>query len=975
EASPIDWAATQNNLANAYYSRIHGDRAENVENAIAAYTAALSVRTREALPIGWAAKQYNLATAYYSRIRGDRAENIENAIASFVAALNVYTREALPQNWAGTQNNLANAYRDRIKGDKAENIENSIASLVAALEVYTRIAFPQEWAGIQLNLGSAYRNRIKEDKAQNLEQAIAFYIAALEVYTPKTFPQEWATTQNNLGNVYSLRIMGDKAQNLEQAIAAYTAVLEVHTRTAFPQEWARMQNNLGNAYALRIKGNKAENLEKAIAAYTQALEIYTRTAIPQEWARIKLNLGSAYLYRIEGDKTENLEKAIAAYTQALEIYTCTAFPQDWAMTQNNLGAAYSDRIEGDKAENLEKAIAAHTAALTVYTKEALPVDWAATQNNLAVAYLDRIKEDRADNIEMASAAFTAALSVRTREALPQDHAETLFSLGITYQNANQFDLAYNNFKSVIITIEYLRSEIVSGEESKRKQAEQFNKVYSRMVKVCLQLNKTTEAIEYAERSKTRNLVEQILERDAKTIFPPEVVIQLEKYRDEIAIGQYRIQNGKTENTQELAQHLNQLRQQRNELQNQYLSVGFDFKLDSFQTTLDEGTTIIEWYILDDKILAFIVKPTGDITVWQSQPEDREALKNWLDRYLQDYNNQKDEWKHSLGEKLKTLASILHIDEILPLIPKDCDRLILIPHRFLHLLPLHALPVGKNHQDSHYLLDLFTGGISYAPSCQLLQQVQKRERPNFESVFAIKNPTNDLAYTKLEVDSILNLFSYHQVLSDKQASKDALLQEMPKLKEANFIHFSCHGSFNLNSPQDSCLLLAESKDENNDFDLSKCLTLGNLFEQDFQLNNCRLVVLSACETGLVDFTNASDEYISLPSGFLYAGSTSVVCSLWKVNDLSTAFLMIKFLQNLQTAMMNDEDSSVAVNLSQAQKWLRNLTKIQLEEWIREHKLNLNATLEMQLRRWFNNIPYDSQLFQSPFYWAAFCGVGI
>jgi CHAT domain-containing protein len=292
-----------------------------------------------------------------------------------------------------------------------------------------------------------------------------------------------------------------------------------------------------------------------------------------------------------------------------------------------------------------------------------------------------------------------------------------------------------------------------------------------------------------------------------------------------------------------------------------------------------------------------------------------------------------------------------------------------------LLPLHALPVGDFNQDYHCLLDLFAGGISYAPSCQLLQQVQKRERPNFESVFAIKNPTNDLAYTKLEVDNILNLFSSHQLLSDKQASKDALLAEMPKLKEANYLHFSCHGSFNVNSPQDSCLLLAESKDENNDLDLNKCLTLGNLFEQDFQLDNCRLVVLSACETGLVDSKNTSDEYIGLPSGFLYAGSTSVVSSLWQVNDLSTAFMIIKFLQNLQAAMINGEDFSVAVSLNQAQKWLRNLTKIQLDEWIGEHELNLNVTLRMELRRRFHNIPNDSRPFESPFYWAAFCGVGL
>jgi large exoprotein involved in heme utilization and adhesion len=66
------------------------------------------------------------------------------------------------------------------------------------------------------------------------------------------------------------------------------------------------------------------------------------------------------------------------------------------------------------------------------------------------------------------------------------------------------------------------------------------------------------------------------------IFPPEVFTQLEIYRDEIAVGQYQIQNGKAENPQTLAQHLQKLRQQRNELQNRYFPVGYGFKFDSFQ---------------------------------------------------------------------------------------------------------------------------------------------------------------------------------------------------------------------------------------------------------------------------------------------------------------------------------------------------------------------------------------------------------
>ncbi|WP_445630557.1 CHAT domain-containing protein [Nostoc sp. DSM 114167] len=994
EALPQQWATTQNILANAYSDRIKGDRAENIENAIAASTAALTVFTREALPQQWAMTQNILGAAYRDRIKGDRAENIENAIAASTAALTVFTREALPQQWATTQNELAGAYWYRIKGDKAENIEKAIAASTAALTVRTREALPKDWAVTQNILGAAYKDRIKGDRAENIENAIAAFTAALTVRTREALPQDWAATQNNLGLAYEDRIKGDRAENIENAIAAFTAALTVRTRESLPQDWAMTQNNLGIAYRGRIKGDRAENIENAIAAYTAALTVRTREALPQNWARTQNNLTGAYRERIKGDNADNIEQAIAASTGALTVFSREALPQDWAGTQNELAGAYGYRIKGDKAENIEKAIAAYTAALTVYTKEALPQFWAMTQNNLAGVYIQRIKGDRANNIEKAIAACTAALTVYTREALPQNCTETLWILGIAYQNTNQFPKAYNNFESAIATIESLREEIVSGEESKRKQAEQFNKVYRSMVEVCLELGNITAAIEYVERSKTRNLVEQILERDSKNIFSPEVFTQLEKYRDEIAVGQYQIQNGKAENPKVLAQHLQQLRNQRNELQNQYLPIGYGFKFGSFQPSLDELTAIIEWYILNDKILAFIVTKKGEVTVWQSQPEDRKALTDWIIQYLQNYYEQKDQWLNNLGEELKQLASILHIDEILNQIPTHCDQLILIPHLFLHLFPLHAIPVNQNSENSRCLLDLFAGGVSYAPSCQLLQQVQQRKRPDFQSLFAIQNPTGDLNYTDLEVEVIQSYFNTSNVLKKTDATLTAINQS--NLNNYHCAHFSCHGEFNLTNASKSALILANApvadtpaKPDSERYlnlrigetvELEKCLTLDKIFA--LKLEKCRLVTLSACETGLIDFDNASDEYIGLPSGFLLAGSPSVVSSLWKVDDLSSSFLMIKFYENL-FKLGRLEAGDIAIALKQAQNWLRNLTIEGLDIFLEEHKTQIEKVLA-QLRVGQRIIFQESLKlikqhqplpFANPYYWAGFTASGL
>ncbi|QLE45741.1 tetratricopeptide repeat protein (plasmid) [Nostoc sp. C052] len=971
---PQEWVMIQANLGNAYAQRVRGNKAENLEQAITAYTNALEILTRKNFPQEWVMIQANLGNAYAQRVRGNKAENLEQAITACTAALEILNREDFSKEWVMIQAILGETYRNRIRGDKAENLEQAITACKKAQLIYIRDNFPQEWAMVQANLGNAYVQRISGNKAANLEQAITAHTEALEIYTRAGFPQQWAMIQISLGDAYRSRIRGDKAANLEQAITACTAALEICTREDFPQEWAMIQLNLGIVYYKRIRGDKAENLEQAITACTEALKIYTKADFPQEWVKTQNNLGLVYSERIREDKAENLEQAIITYTVALEVCTRASFPQEWAMIQLNLGIVYYKRIRGDKAENLEQAIIAYTAALEIFTRADAPQAWASIQNNLGEAYRDRIRGDKAANLEQAIAACTAGLEIYNQVDFPEENVHILYNLGLVYQKTQQLNLAYTSFAAAIETVEGLREEIVSGDDTKRKQAEEWNRIYIGIVEVCIESGNITQAVEYVERSKTRNLVESILNKDFKTIFPLEVVIQLEQIRDEITISQYNIQNGRANDPKILSENLQKLRRQRNDLQNKYLPVGYSFKLDSFLKTLDAKTAVIQWYLTPKKIIAFVIKSQGqEINVWQSQLEDRQNLSKFVSKYLQNYFYTKDKWHTQLDEEIKKLSSLLYIDEILDKFLKNCDQLILIPHLFLHLFPLHAIPkISQDSQDSPCIQDLFVGGVSYAPSCQLLQLLQKRQRHDFQSLFVIQNPTEDLIYTDLEVDNILNFFSSHQLFSYKQATKATLLQQISQLKKANCLHFSCHGSFNFNSPQDSCLKLAGSVDENGCLDLSQCLTLDNLFEQDFQLDNCRLVILSACETGLIDFTNRSDEYISLTSGFLYAGSTSVVSSLWTVNDFSTAFLMIKFLQNLKAAMADNGNFSVGVELQKAQIWLRDATTAELQAWVSKLQLtpeqaeNIESSLD-----WFDS---DEQPFENPYWWAAFCAIG-
>ncbi|MEL7357508.1 MAG: tetratricopeptide repeat protein [Cyanobacteria bacterium J06560_6] len=320
---------------------------------------------------------------------GNRAINLELAIAAYQIALRLFCRDEFPENWSVIQNNLGVAYGNRIQGERAENIEKAIAAYELALQIRTREAFPENWAMTQNNLGNAYGERIRDKRAENIEKAITAYERALQISTRETFPKDWAGAQNNLGNVYRNRIRGKRVENIEKAIASYELALQIRTREAFPEDWAITQNNLGVAYGERIRGERAENIERAIAAYKLALQIRTREAFPENWAMTQNNLGNAYGNRIQGERSENIEKAIAAYELALQVRTREAFPEDWADTQGSLANVYRDRIQGNQAQNIEKAISLHDQAAEVFTRKSFPNKWAENQSKLAKALMKK----------------------------------------------------------------------------------------------------------------------------------------------------------------------------------------------------------------------------------------------------------------------------------------------------------------------------------------------------------------------------------------------------------------------------------------------------------------------------------------------------------------------------------------------------------------------------------------------------------
>ena len=221
------------------------------------------------LQTGFALRKRGLVLAALGERESDTTR-LEEAVAAFRAALTERTRERVPLQWAGTQNNfgVALATLGERKNDTAQ-LEEAVAACRAALTEYTRERAPLEWAMTQDSLGSALVTLGKrESDTACLEEAVAACRAALTERTRERVPLRWATTQHNLGN--ALRRLGERESDtarLKETVAAYDAALTERTRERAPHQWARSTGDQG--IALMMLAGRTGDVSMARTAVSQ----------------------------------------------------------------------------------------------------------------------------------------------------------------------------------------------------------------------------------------------------------------------------------------------------------------------------------------------------------------------------------------------------------------------------------------------------------------------------------------------------------------------------------------------------------------------------------------------------------------------------------------------------------------------------------------------------------------------------------
>jgi tetratricopeptide (TPR) repeat protein len=947
---PVPWAMAQIGLGNAYLHRLTGGRAENLERAIACFTAATEVYTAVAFPMDWAMVQNNLGNAYSSRVRGERAENLEQAIACYEAALSMRTQASHPLDWAATSLNLGSVYSDRIREDHGENLERSIACYEDALKVFTREALPIQWAMVQNNLGSAYSSRVRGEHGENLERAIACYAGTLEIYTREALPLDWARMQNNLGNAFYGRQRGERAENLERAAAFLQAAEEVYTRAGFPLDWALAETNLGRVFSGQVLGDRAANLELALAHLSGALEVYGELEAPIERARVQHLMGTVYVEQAKlspAARDDLLGRSVASYESALTVRTREAHPADYRQTMLLLAEARADQGEWAAAQEAYARAREAEALLLALSAGARGQDAvlrdsrdAGTREAYTLARLGRldaallaVERGRARALA-ATRALAAADPARIGDASRRQRyaaaRERLIEAQTELNRPLPADMADDD----------RRAAELAGAAGFRAAQEAFDGVVA-------EIRAAGDPADFLERDLDQATLWQAARQEPAG---HALVYLLATPWGGTALAAVT-GNGAGAGDRMLALDLPELT--------------YAFVMDLLQMELDDrsgrvvggfghaqegrgfsflshgwpGATFAEKAahlhsaceaagqvsMLDEAareilrypaIAALAERPLGNDEYLQIDPTLAHA-------YLQ----------HELRRCLPRLGTTALGPLARWLQEAGATSLTLIPCGGLAAFPLGAVPLDVGSLDAAAGSATHNDGADDPAAWQTLEDaLPVAVAPSARALLH----TDELAWARGGVATLGDPRPTHQELlwgeaealtvaaiagtPSAAATHEAATRErlLTALREAAVVDACCHGEFDANDFLRSRLLLAGGES----------LTLGEMVSGASDLRGLRLLILSACQTAILDLRGANDEVRSLAATMLGAGAQAVLGALWSVDDKATYLLIVRFAQ--EWLPRRDEEPPAAA-LARARHWLRTATNRDLRHW--------------------------------------------
>ncbi|MER8873399.1 CHAT domain-containing protein [Mesorhizobium sp. M0814] len=763
-------------------------------------------------------------------------------------------------------------------------------------------------------LGTIWREHPDVDRSGNLERAIESFSRGAEVAEQAGESRLAASLLRDVATILKLRHEGDKAENAELALEYVRRAAAAADKGADPVFWGETQANLGLTLLERPYGSAEDNVEEALGALLSALAVFASFPALPHFSRTSLDVANAYHRRVRGRRMDNEMLGEQYLRAALDRLSPTAHPSLWALIQSSLGLQVG-------LTDAEEGIAITRRALDVWKAAGLaperdwdPIkasptqrkeaqDWFNALHNLSFLYRTKADGVPGADLDSSISLLQQIIDVCTA-SLPQmrrlaaiDLCEIYVESGAWIKALGAAEIAH---KTLMVDDSRTPSVLSFNESSLRDLG-----LHARLVEIHLQLKNTEAALYYADEALAPRLRKEIgfSSRIRPESLPESFSTVEEDLVTEWKKGTDRLH--RLENTAERGLG-NQVASIETDLRDIFKVYGNLFgdactadirlgKVSSWRNILSWlrqqsiSTAIASIELVDGKVGIFWLDGT------RSQPEyaSTSIAADTVDRVKREFGawvatvpsptDPEPGWHRELADIIRAIETRIN----------GSKRLYIVPGS-LNGVPLHAIEV-----EGRSILDMCS--VAYAPSVSVLMAIDKRPRfGRRESAVIVADLTGALPGAEREAQQLARLLGllqqkeYLWLLISNEASDQPLLESFSglilptelsrrdvvhrALNGTAHVHFSAHGVHVVDDPEQSGVLLSDGET----FSCREIRTLRGPPDTVF---------LGVCDTGVSEAHEWMREFSGVPRAFLYAGTRTVVETLWRVPDQDGADLVV------------------------------------------------------------------------------------
>ena len=816
-----------------------------------------------------------------------------------------------PRRLAQTLNNIGEVYYAK------SDVRESLNYFNRALELWTKTDDRAGQALAYLNLGYSYYD------TGDIQQASTNYQKSLSLSEDIDDRRGEALARTALGGVYSLT--GEK----QLALNAHTdAMKTLH----------KLGDHLGEAAALNGIGRAYEDLNQdrtALDNYLAARDLY-RKAGKTDYEAIS-DYYAGRVYRSLGD----IPAALTSYNNCIDLSVKAGNRRFETYALKDIAIIHN--LNGDRAKALELFGKALEFYRTVFDKrgEAYALG--------GLGYTHLLLHQPVEASKMFDAALNLSRTIMDRSA----EVSFLYYAAVAERDQDDTDKALEYIRKSVQLIESMRTKVTSRD----LRVSYFASVhdhYELFVDLLMQLAKrkpnegyAAMAFEISELGKARSLLDSLTA--ARVEFPsqsdPQLASRLKELRESLnakAEFQMRLMNGAhtpemadqtDKEIRELTSAYNQTEAQLRAQSQPYadlMSAQF-LKVSDVQSQLRDGDTrLVEFALGAEKSYAWVVSWSSITGYELPKREDLEETIVRVNKLLTARQPVNGESVSQYQQRVEAAeaqywpeAASLSRQLLGPMKAElEGRRLLIVPDGALQYVPFQALPFPQDYATETPMV--VTQEVIKLPSAAVLtavrHQVASASKPiviladpvfsmdddrmpatvrsaSYQRTSGVNLTTRDsvymgrLAATQREGEEIMSLTPGKDAKLVTGFDANHTFVSKAELSQYRIIHLATHGIVEEEHPELSGVVLSLFDRDGKPQD--GFLRLHEIYNLPLHAD---LVVLSACQTGLgKDFRG--EGLVGLTRGFMYAGSKSVIATLWKVDEEATTELMKHFYEGL------------------------------------------------------------------------------